>query len=258
MTALVQQSTAMSARQLRALVRQPMYVAITIVQPLIWLLLFGALFKRVTDLPGFAQGSYIDYLTPGMVVMSALFSAGWNGMAMLNDINGGVLDRFLTTPARRGPLVAGPLLQAVIVVLIQSVVIILVGAAAGASLSGGATGIAVLLACAGLLGAGMAGFSNALALITRQEESLIGAVQFLVLPLAFLSSIFMADALLPGWIADVARFNPVNWAIEAARSALSTNVDWGLVLPRLGGLAALALLTGWWATRAFRAYQRSL
>jgi ABC-2 type transport system permease protein len=258
MTALIQQSTAMSARQLRALVRQPMYVVITIVQPLIWLLLFGALFKRVTDLPGFTAGSYIDYLTPGMVVMSALFSAGWNGMAMLTDINGGVLDRFLTTPARRGPLVAGPLLQAVIVVLIQSVVIILLGAAAGASFSGGAAGIAVLLACAGLLGAAMAGLSNALALLTRQEESLIGAVQFLVLPLAFLSTIFMAEALLPGWIADVARFNPVNWAIEAARSALSTNVDWGLVLPRLGGLAALALLTGWWATRAFRAYQRSL
>ena len=87
MTTFVQQSRAISARQLRALVRQPMYVAVTIVQPLIWLLLFGALFKRVTELPGFTSGSYIDYLTPGMVVMSALFSAGWNGMAMLTDLN---------------------------------------------------------------------------------------------------------------------------------------------------------------------------
>lgn len=258
MTALIQQSTAMSTRQLRALVRQPMYVAVTVVQPLVWLLLFGALFKRVTDLPGFATGSYIDYLTPGMVVMSALFSAGWNGMAMLNDINGGVLDRFLTTPARRGPLVAGPLMQAVIVVLIQSGVILVLGAVAGASYPGGVLGIVVLLACAGLLGAGMAGLSNALALITRQEESLIGAVQFLVLPLAFLSSIFLAPALLPDWIATAAKANPVNWAIEAARSALSSSVDWGLVLPRLGALLALAVLAGWWATRAFRAYQRAL
>jgi ABC-2 type transport system permease protein len=257
--AALHQSTAMSARQLRALARQPMYMAVTVVQPLIWLLLFGALFKRVTDLPGFGHGvSYIDYLTPGMVVMSAMFSAGWNGMAMLNDLQRGVLDRFLTTPARRGPLVAGPLMQAVIVVLIQSVVLLVLGAIAGASFPGGVVGIAVLLVAAGLLGAAMAGLSNALALITRQEESLIGAVQFLVLPLSFLSSIFIAQALLPGWIADVAKVNPVNWAIEAARSALSSDVDWGLVLPRLGGLAAIAVLAGWWATRAFRAYQRAL
>jgi ABC-2 type transport system permease protein len=258
MTTLVQQSTAVGARQLRALLRQPMYVAITLVQPLIWLFLFGALFKRVTDLPGFANGSYIDYLTPGMVVMSALFSAGWNGMGMLNDLQRGVLDRFLTTPARRGPLIAGPLLQSVVVVLIQSAVILALGALAGASYPGGVAGIAVLLVCTCLLAAAMAGLSNALALITRQEESLIGAVQFLVLPLAFLSSIFMAPALLPGWIADVAKANPVNWAIEAARSALGADVDWSLVLPRVGGLALLAALSGIWATRAFRAYQRAL
>jgi ABC-2 type transport system permease protein len=259
MTAVLQQSAAMSARQLRAMIRQPIYVAVTLVQPVIWLLLFGALFKRVVDLPGFgASGSYIDYLTPGIVVMSALFSAGWNGMGMINDLNRGVLDRFLTTPARRGPLVAGPLLQAVIVVMIQSLVIIALGAIAGASFPGGVIGIVVLLVCAGLLAAGMAGLSNALALITRQEESLVGAVQFLVLPLTFLSSVFMAPALLPGWISDVAKANPVNWAIEASRSALGSDIEWGLVLPRVGALVLLAALSGLWATRAFRAYQRSL
>jgi ABC-2 type transport system permease protein len=258
MTAIAQQSLAITARQLRAMVRQPIYVAVTLVQPVIWLLLFGALFKRVVELPGFAADSYVDYLTPGIVIMSALFSAGWNGMGMLNDLQRGVLDRFLTTPARRGPLVAGPLLQAVTIVLIQSLIIIGLGAVVGASFPGGVLGIAVLLVVAGLLAAAMAGLSNGLALITRQEESLVGAVQFLVLPLTFLSTVFMAPALLPGWIADVARFNPVNWAIEAGRSALSSDIDWGLVAPRMAGLAVLALLSGWYATRAFRAYQRSL
>jgi ABC-2 type transport system permease protein len=113
MTAVLEQSLAISVRQLRALVRQPIYVAVTLVQPVIWLLLFGALFKRVVDLPGFGSDSYVDFLTPGIVIMSALFSAGWNGMGMLNDLQRGVLDRFLTTPVRRGPLIAGPLLQAV-------------------------------------------------------------------------------------------------------------------------------------------------
>jgi ABC-2 type transport system permease protein len=116
----------------------------------------------------------------------------------------------------------------------------------------------VLFVSAALLAAGFAGLSNALALVTRQEESLIGAVQMLALPLTFLSTVFMAHALLPGWIADVAKANPVNWAIEASRSALSAHVDWQLVLPRLGGLVALAVLGAWLATRAFRAYQRSL
>jgi ABC-2 type transport system permease protein len=258
MTAALEQSLAISARQLRALVRQPIYVAVTLVQPVIWLLLFGALFKRVVDLPGFGSDSYVDFLTPGIVIMSALFSAGWNGMGMLNDLQRGVLDRFLTTPARRGPLIAGPLLQAVAIALIQSLVIIGLAAVVGASFPGGVVGIAVLLLVAGLLAAAMAGLSNGIALITRQEESLVGTVQLLVLPLTFLSTAFMAPALLPGWIGDVAKANPINWAIEAGRSALATDPDWGLVLPRLGALLVLAVLSGWFATRAFRAYQRAL
>ncbi|HEY0632736.1 MAG TPA: ABC transporter permease [Thermoleophilaceae bacterium] len=258
MTALLQQSAAMSGRQLRTLARQPVFAAITLVQPLIWLLLFGALFKRVVDLPGFASSSYIDYLTPGIVVMSAVFSAGWNGIGMINDLQRGVLDRFLTTPARRGPLVAGPVLQAVIVAVVQSVVIVALGALAGASFPGGPAGLTVLLVCAGLLAAGVAGLSNALALVTRQEESLIGAVQFLALPLTFLSSAFMAPALVPAWIGSVAKVNPVNWAVEASRSALSTHVDWGLIWPRVGGLVLLAVVGSWLATRAFRSYQRAL
>jgi ABC-2 type transport system permease protein len=248
---------AMSARGLRALIRQPIYVAVTLVQPIIWLLLFGALFKRVIELPGFAAGSYVDYLTPGIVVMSALFSGGWNGMGMITDLQRGVLDRFLTTPARRGPLIAGPLLQAVTVVTVQSLVIVALGALVGASFPGGAVGIAVLLVVAGLLAAAMAGLSNGIALITRQEESLVGVVQFLALPLTFLSTVFMAEALLPAWIAGVAAFNPVNWAIEAGRSALGGSVDWGLVAPRLAGLAILAVAAGLFATRAFRTYQRT-
>jgi len=79
-----------------------------------------------------------------------------------------------------------------------------------------------------------------------------------VLPLTFLSSGFMQANLLPGWIREASRFNPVNWAIEAGRSALSANVDWGLVLSRAGYLVALVLACGWFATRAFQSYQRSI
>jgi ABC-2 type transport system permease protein len=80
----------MTLRHLRELWRQPWYVAITLVQPVIWLLLFGALFKRVVEIPGFGGGNYIDFLTPGIVVITALFSAGWSGMSVINDIDRGV------------------------------------------------------------------------------------------------------------------------------------------------------------------------
>ena len=85
----------MTLRDLRALWRQPWYVVATLVQPVIWLLLFGELFKRVADLPGFGDESYIAYLAPGVVIMSALFSSGWNGMATIEEINRGVTDRLL-------------------------------------------------------------------------------------------------------------------------------------------------------------------
>ena len=91
----------LALRDLRALWRQPWFVAVTLVQPLIWLLLFGELFKSMAELPGFGDESYIAYLAPGIVVMSALFSSGWSGMATIEDINRGVTDRLLVSPVRR-------------------------------------------------------------------------------------------------------------------------------------------------------------
>src|ERR671933_904973 len=120
MTAIAFHSRNMTLRWLRALWRQPWYVAVTLVQPVIWLLLFGALFKRVVQIPGFQGDSYIDFLTPGIVVMTALFSSGWNGMGMIEDLDRGVMDRFLVSPVSRAPLIIGPLAQVSISIAVQS------------------------------------------------------------------------------------------------------------------------------------------
>jgi ABC-2 type transport system permease protein len=85
----------MSARHLRNLARQPWWIAITLVQPVIWLLLFGAVFKATADIPGFVADSHVDFLTPGIVVMTAAFAGGWAGMGVIEDLNRGVIDRFL-------------------------------------------------------------------------------------------------------------------------------------------------------------------
>jgi ABC-2 type transport system permease protein len=246
---------ALTVRDLLRLVRQPWFIAIVLVQPIIWLLLFGALFSRVVDIPGFSGGDYKQYLVPGVLVMTAFFSSGWNGMPTIDDINRGIVDRLLVTPVKRMPLIAGRVLQNLVQLVIQSVVIVAMALAMGVTFDGGVLGVVVLVLAAGLLGTGFAALSNALALLTRQEESLIGAVTFLQLPLTFLSTAFMQPALMPGWINTVAKYNPVDWSIRAGREALQASPDWGSVAGYCGLLAGFALACLLLATRAFRAYQ---
>ena len=257
MTAL-RQTWQVSLRYLRVIARQPAFLFIALVQPIIWLLLFGALFKAVTEIPGFAGGSYIDFLTPGVVVMLAVSSAGWTGMAFIDDINGGVMDRMLAAPVWRGALNLGSVAQAVIQILIQTLLIVLLAWALGAHYAGGVGGVLILMLVAALLGAAFASLSNGLGVLTRQRESLIGAVTLVLLPLTFLSSALMQQSLAPDWIGTVAKFNPVNWAVVAGRSAAMEKIDWGLVAGRIGLLFALVVLAAAFATRAFGTYQRSL
>ena len=254
MTALAD-TAALAVRDLLRLWRQPWFIAVVLVQPVIWLLLFGELFERVVEIPGFEGGDYKQYLVPGVLVMTAFFSSGWNGMTTIEDLERGVTDRLLVTPARRWPLIVGRLGQNAVQALIQSIVIIAMALAIGVSFEGGVLGVAVLVLAGVLLGTAFAALSNALALIARQEESLIGAVTFLQLPLTFLSTAFMQKELVPGWVATVADYNPVNWAIVAGREAVQGGTDWGTVAGYCGLLAAFALLCTMLATRAFRSYQ---
>ncbi len=255
---MTRQTLYMTLRHLRELWRQPWFVAITVATPIIWLLLFGALFKRVIEIPGFHASSYIAFLAPGVVVMNAMFSSAWSGMGLIEDIDRGVTPRFLVTPVGRVSLIAGRIVKDVIVFAIQALLIVALALADGASFSGGVGGVVVLVAVGALLGAIFSGLSSGFALIMRQEEALIGAVQFITLPLTFVSSVFIASNLAPNWIRHLSDFNPVNWAVVAGREAASSHPDWGLVASRAGFLAALLLLCLAFATRAFRTYQRSV
>jgi ABC-2 type transport system permease protein len=255
---LIRHTLYMTMRHLRELWRQPWFVAVTLVQPVIWLLLFGALFKKVVEIPGFRGDSYIAFLAPGVVVMSAMFNSAWSGMGMIEDSNAGITARFLVSPVRREALIAGRLVKEGVVVVVQSLVIVALALIVGATFPGGVGGVAVLFVVSALLGAAFGGLSNGFALIMRQREALIGATQFILLPLTFLSTTFLQSNLMPHWIRHVADFNPVNWAVIAGRAATSSNPDWGLVATRAGFLAALLLACLAFATRAFRSYQRSV
>ena len=257
---LVRHSMYLTGRSLRSLWRQPAFAAITLTQPVIWLLLFGQLFQAVADIPGFAaaNGSYLEFITPGVVVMTALFSSAWAGTVYIDDMNRGVMDRLLASPVRRGAMMMGTLSYQALTTVLQTFIIIGIALLLGARFAGGATGFAVTILAAVLISIVLASLSNALALLLRQQEALIGVSQFLVLPLQFLSAALMAISLAPTWVQNVARYNPVDWAVVASREALSADPDWTMVWSRLGLLAALATLMAWLATRAFGAYQRSL
>jgi ABC-2 type transport system permease protein len=254
----VRQTWQVSLRYLRVFKRQPAYLGIALTQPIIWLLLFGALFKAVTEIPGFRGGSYVDFLTPGIVVMLAVSSAGWNGMAFIEDINGGVMDRMLAAPVWRGALNLGSVVYAMLTIAVQTTLIVLLALALGAHYTNGVWGVLLLIFVATLLGAAFASLSNGIGVLARQRETLIGAVSLVLLPLTFLSSALMQQSLVPGWIRTVAKLNPVNWAAEAGRSAAMEKIDWSLVGSRMGMLAALVAACAWFATWAFGAYQRSL
>lgn len=257
MTTALTHSWYLGLRQLRALARQPWFIAISLAQPLVYLVLYTALFERIVEIPGFEAGSYLDFLAPGIVLMTAIFSGGFAGVAVINDLDRGVIDRFLVSPVKRAALIAGTLMQQAIVTVIQSLILIGLALALGARFPGGILGLAVLIGIAIVVGTAFGSLSIGLALAIRKEESVIAAVQLLLLPLTFLSSVFIERDLIPGWIRELARFNPADWAVQAGREAVAANAEWAVVLSHGGYLAAFALACAWLATRGFRAYQRS-
>ena len=249
----------MAARHLRATSRLPYFIVLTLLQPMVYLLLFSALFQRVTNLPGFETNSYKTYLTPGVVVFSALFTGGWTGISIIEDLDRGILDRFLVTPSSRIALIAGRVVHLSVLVVLEGVIIVLVALAIGARFDGGVVGILLMLLASILLAAPFGALSCGVALLARRQESVIGVVNLVQLPLTFMSSAFMARTLLPGWMQSVSKGNPVEWAVAAAReAALGSDTDWTLVLTRLAALLSFGAVSAALATRAFTAYQRSI
>jgi ABC-2 type transport system permease protein len=252
------QSWFMLQRQARNLLRERIWVALLLIQPLVWLVLYSQLFSRITDLGGFGTDDYLDFFLPGVVCMNAFFAGSWAGMAMVTDLDRGVIERFLATPVRRSALVFSQVARAAVQAAFQGMILIAIGLAIGARIAGGVVGAAAILLAAMLLAGGFAGISHGLALIFRREATMIAAANFIALPLMFLSTILIARSVIPGWMQTVSRFNPVDWGVQAAREPALPGTDWLAVAGHLGLLAGFVLVTGAFATWAFRSYQRTL
>lgn len=244
-------------RYLLHTIRMPIWIAVNIIQPIFYLTIFSQLFSRVADLPGFAADSYLDFLTPGVVIMTAMFGSFWSGMGLIDDMNEGVMDRLLVTPVHRFSIIAARVLHAAGTVVLQGLIIIVIALILGTHFPGGVLGVLGILLFSALLGCSFSALSNGLALITRRDETLIAIINFFGLPLMFLSTAFMASELMPDWIRLLAQGNPVNWAVHGSRLAMAGDA-WLSVLLYAGLILLFAILTSVLATQAFRFYRRSI
>jgi ABC-2 type transport system permease protein len=255
----IRQTGWMVARQLRNISRQPIWVVMMIIQPMIWLAIYGQLYKNVgAQGSGPSAGTYIQFLAPGIICMNAFFGGMWSGMGMITDLDRKVVDRFLAAPASRFAIVLSQVVRAGITAMIQTLILLLAGLALGVRVHGGVAGWLVVFVVAFLLASAFAGFSNGLALIFRRPESMIATANMVGLPLMFLSSIRVTVTLMPGWIQSVSRYNPVSWGVTAARNAVDAGGAWGATSEYLVFLLAAMAVTSLFATWCFRSYQRSI
>ncbi|MEU1971144.1 ABC transporter permease [Microbacterium sp. NPDC019599] len=237
--------------------RQAWGPVMSLIQPVIWIALFGAVFSSLGTLPQFGGDGYIDYLVPGILMMTVLYSGAWAGTGYIDDINSGVMDQYLTSPISRTAIITGQLAQQLIVNVLQSLVVLGIGWLTGARYPGGIGGVAVALGVATLLATIFCSMSTAIALTTRNQIALISLSQLIVLPATFLSTTMMPADLMPEWVQNVSRWNPMTWAVELGRGGLDGGYPDAAWL-QAAGLAVLAGLAFVWSVSAIRAYQRSI
>ena len=177
---------------------------------------------------------------------------------MIYDLDHKVVERFLATPASRFALVLSQIVRSALTAAIQAVIILLVSLALGVRIHTGAAGWVVIIVAAILVNAVFAGLSQAIALLTRREATMIAVANFIGLPLLFLSSTMIALSQMPGWMQTASKFNPVDWGVRAARDVVlpADVVERRRLAPPAACSRTRCAHRGW-ATYTFRMYQRT-
>ena len=239
-------------RDLRVRIRMPVFIFMTLFQPILWLVLFTQIFKSLGSMMGPGGGSYLQFFAPGVLVMTVLFGSAFSGFGMLWDIDTGVLSKMLATPVTRISIIAGRIIATVVVLLIQALIIIILALIMGVHFKTGVPGVLFTFFLLSLLGLGFAAFSNGLALLLKRQETVMAVTNLLTMPLMFLSSLMMPAALLPGWLNTVRQINPIDYAVVGARDLISNGYIWHDLWLSMVVLAALAVVGVAFGTLMFR------
>ena len=246
----VADSRVMAARQLRKILRRPMYVVYLFVQPVMFVLLFRYVFGGAIRTPGV---SYVNYLMPGIIVMTAIFGSLTTGLGLTEDMAAGVVDRLRSLPMSRSAVLIGRTAADLVTNVISLVVMLLLGLAVG--FRPGQPVYRIVLALSLVLAfAYVFSWISAYVGISARNPETAQSVGFIwVFPLVFASSAFVPTASMPGIVHAFADVNPVTLVVNAAR-ALTIGHGHALApaLETLAWLAGLLLVFVPLAGRAFR------
>ncbi|PSQ39797.1 ABC transporter [Halobacteriales archaeon SW_5_70_135] len=243
-------------------VRNPFVLVVSLVQPVIFLVLFTEVFGNVAGRavegalgPGV---TYESYLVPAIAVQVSLAAAVTSGVGLVNDVENGMFEKVLVSPMNRTAVFIGKTAAELFRIAVQIAIILGLGVVLGAEVQTGLAGALGIVGVGVLFSLWFVAFSNSLAVITRDQESTIIGGNLLQFPLLFLSSAFLPLGALPNWIQTFARVNPVTYGVDAARSlmldrdvmtvsVIETETFGGTldgVVPGVAVLAGLGLLLG--------------
>jgi ABC transporter DrrB family efflux protein len=251
-TETLSDSKVMLVRQLRKVLRRPMYVVYLFVQPVIFVLLFRYVFGGAINT---GKVPYVDYLLPGIIVMTAVFGALTTGLGLTEDIKAGAVDRFRSLPIARSAVLLGRTAADLAINALTVILMFVLGIAVGFRPTQPVYEVALAL----LLVLGFAyvfSWISAFIGISVRDPETAQSVGFIwVVPLVFASSAFVPTSSMPAaihWFADV---NPVTLTVNAARAL--TIGDGHALGPALGTLAWLAGLLAVFVPLAGRAFRHA-
>ena len=242
----------MTARQLRKILRRPMYVVYLFVQPVILVLLFRYVFGGAIDT---GRVSYVDYLLPGIIVMTAIFGSLTTGLGLTEDLAAGVVDRFRSLPMARSAVLLGRTGADLVTNTITLLVMLAIGLAVGfrptQPVYDGVLALVLVLGFAFVF----SWISAFVGLAVRDPETAQSIGFIWVFPLVFASSAFVPAGTMPGAVRAFADVNPVTLVVDAARALMIG--DGGALGPALGTLAWLAGLLLVFVPLSVRAFRKA-
>ncbi|WP_092806999.1 ABC transporter permease [Rhodococcus globerulus] len=234
---IVRDSAIVMGRELRPMLRDPVSVVFSLIQPLILLALFGPLLKGV---PGTGDGVW-NWFIPGVLVMIAIFGTTMTGSNLLIEMQQGSHERMLVTPLRRSSLLIGRACKEMVPLAAQAILIILVALPLGLDVN--AAGAAVGIVLLGVFGVGLGALSYALALAVREQDWMFWVVQqTLMFPLLILSGTMLPLDDAPAWMKVLVNINPLGYVVDAERALFAGDFASGSVLAGVVAAVSVAVV----------------
>jgi ABC-2 type transport system permease protein len=237
-------------RRIQAAMRNPVFLFMGVVIPLIYLAFFTPLLETMASNGTLGSRNVLTLFVPGMLPIIAFSTGLFTGFQMIDEVRTGVLERFRVTPARRFSILSGHVFFDTCSVLFQCTLFILIALPFGFRAS--FAGMLVLYPLLALLTLITSSFGNALGVILKSEEQYAPLVHGINLPVLLLSGTLLPMSLAPNWLKMVAHFNPVYYVVEASRTLALGNIASLEVLYAFLALIPLSLLSLSWAANVFK------